>query len=79
MFWTKFNQRFHRLFPDNETFVLEMERSIFNVGLAALGWPGSGGQGPNGTGIRYFANLHKQKQVRISHLSITVYANMATV
>jgi hypothetical protein len=44
-------QRFHRLFPDNETYVWEMERSIINVGLAALGQPGSGGQGPNGTGM----------------------------
>jgi hypothetical protein len=43
-------QRFHRLFPDNETFVWEIERSILNVGLAALGQPGSGGEGPNGTG-----------------------------
>ena len=56
VFWTKLNQRFHRLFPENETFVGEMERSILNIGVAALGWPGSGGQGPNGTGIRYFAN-----------------------
>ena len=56
VFWTFFNQRFHRLFPDNETFVFEMERSIINVGLSALGYPGSGGQGPNGTGIRYFFN-----------------------
>ena len=48
VFWTKLNQRFHRLYPENETFVLEMERSILNVGLAALGFPGSGGQGPAG-------------------------------
>jgi hypothetical protein len=27
-----------------------MERSIFNVGLAAQGAVGAGGQGPNGTG-----------------------------
>ena len=52
VFWTLFNQRFHRLFPENESFAFEMERSVVNVGLAALGYPGSGGQGPNGTGIR---------------------------
>lgn len=69
VFWTKFNQRFHRLFPDNETYVMEMERSIINVGIAALGIVGSGGQGPNGTGIRYFANQHKQKQYPSMHAS----------
>ena len=52
-FWTKLNQRFHRLYPNNETFVMEMERSLINVGIA--------GQGFNGTGVRYFARLHKNK------------------
>lgn len=69
VFWSHFNQRFHRLFPDNETFVAEIERSILNVGVAAFGFPGSGGQGPNGTGIRYFANQHKQKQNPSMHAS----------
>lgn len=64
VFWTFFNQRFHRLFPDNETFVFEMERSIVNVGLSALGYPGSGGQGPNGTGIRYFFNQVRREAAR---------------
>jgi DUF1680 family protein len=69
VFWTKLNQRFHRLYPDNETFVEEMERSILNIGVAALGWPGSGGQGPNGTGIRYFANYDYKKQYPAMHAS----------
>jgi hypothetical protein len=69
VFWSLLNQRFHRLFPTNETFVLEIERSILNVGLAALGDIGSGGQGPNGTGIRYFANQHKHKQIPAMHAS----------
>ena len=69
VFWTKLNQRFHRLHPDNETFVLEMERSIYNVGLAAMGSDRSGGEGPNGTGIRYFANQHKHKQLPSMHAS----------
>lgn len=69
VFWTKFNQRFHRLFPDQEAYVGEMEASILNVGLAALGRAGSNGQGPNGTGIRYFANEHKQKQNPSMHAS----------
>ena len=68
-FWTLFNHRFHRLFPRNATFVDEMERSILNVGVAALGRGGSGGQGPNGTGIRYFANNHKVKQLPSMHAS----------
>ena len=53
-FWLKLNQRFHRLEPDNETYVSEMERSIYNVGLAA--------QVADGTRIRYFARLHGYKQ-----------------
>jgi hypothetical protein len=56
VFWALFNQRFHRLFPEEEVYVAEIERSILNVGLAAQGQAGSGGQGPNGVGIRYFAN-----------------------
>ena len=53
-FWLKLNQRFHRIEPDNETYVSEMERSIYNVGLAA--------QVKDGTRIRYFARLHGYKQ-----------------
>ena len=59
VFWTKLNQRLHRLFPENETFVFEMERSILNVGVA--------NQGPAGVGIRYFAQLHRQKQIPTNH------------
>lgn len=60
-FWIKLNQRFHRLFPDNETYVAEIERSIINVALAA--------QPPlsYGLGIRYFALLHKNKQLPTNH------------
>ena len=45
VFWSFLNQRFHYLDPLNETYVAEIERSIINVGIAALGLPGSGGQG----------------------------------
>ena len=41
VFWAKLNQRLHHLEPDNEAYVAEIERSIINVGLAALGRPGS--------------------------------------
>ncbi len=69
VFWALLNQRFHLLWPDNETFVAEIERSILNVGLAALGDVGSGGEGPGGTGIRYFANQHRVKQYPSMHAS----------
>ena len=54
MFWLKLNQRFHRLWPDNETFVLEIEREVYNEALTH--------QSPNGTGIRYFSNLNGIKE-----------------
>ena len=50
-FWVYLNKRFHRLFPLEEAYVLEMERSIINVGMA--------GQSP--VGVRYFARLHGEK------------------
>lgn len=53
-FWTKLNQRWHRLWPDNETFVAEMERELYSEILAH--------QGLGGVGIRYFSNLHGQKE-----------------
>lgn len=69
VFWAFLNKRLLNLDPDNETFAGEIERSIVNIGLGALGRPGAGGQGPNGTGIRYFANMHKSKQNPSMHAS----------
>ena len=54
MFWLLLNQRFHFLDPDNEAYVAEMERSLYNVGFA--------NQVPDGPRIRYFARLHGYKQ-----------------
>lgn len=54
VFWVKFNQRFHRLFPTEEVYVTEIEKEIYNVGLSNVA--------PNGQGVRYFTNLNKQKQ-----------------
>lgn len=34
VFWTKFNQRFHHLYPEAEKYAAEIEKSIYNVGLA---------------------------------------------
>ncbi len=36
VFWVWFNQRFHRLFPDEEKYTAEIEEAIYNVGLANL-------------------------------------------
>ena len=51
-FWIKFNQRLHRLFPDEEKYVAEIEKSIYNVTLAC--------QQDDGM-IRYHAPMRGQK------------------
>ncbi len=33
VFWVKLNQRLHLLFPENETFVNEIEKSIYSAGI----------------------------------------------
>lgn len=51
-FWLLLNQRFHRLFPEVESYVAEMEASIYNIGIA----------NQNGEqNINYFALLDKEK------------------
>ena len=59
-FWLHLHQRLHRLFPDVEEYVFEMEQSLYNVAIA----------NQNGSvDIRYCAYLDEQKQlpVRINH------------
>jgi uncharacterized protein len=51
-FWMLLNQRFHRLFPEVESYVAEMEASIYNIGIA--------NQNSN-QNIHYFAFLDQQK------------------
>jgi hypothetical protein len=34
VFWTRFNQRFQMLYPEQEKYANEIEKSIYNVGLA---------------------------------------------
>jgi DUF1680 family protein len=34
VFWARFNQRFHLLYPEQEKYVNEIEKSIYNVALA---------------------------------------------
>jgi len=51
-FWMKLNQRFHLLYPEEEEYVNEIEKSIYNVAIANQ-------YGPEG--IRYFAKLVDRK------------------
>jgi DUF1680 family protein len=51
-FWIKLNQRFHLLYPNEEKYVNEIEKSIYNVAIANQ-------YGPEG--IRYFAKLVDRK------------------
>ncbi|MBR3502774.1 MAG: glycoside hydrolase family 127 protein [Clostridia bacterium] len=52
-FWIFLNQRLHRLYPDEERYVAEMEKSIYNVAIANQ-------QGE--AGIRYHAWIDGHKQ-----------------
>lgn len=65
VFWSFLNQRFHYLDPLNETYVAEIERSIINVGIAALGLPGSGGQGK-----QYMPHVYIQYVITNSNLHL---------
>jgi len=59
-FWTFLSQRFHLLDPENEKFVAEIEKSIYNVGLADLvGSPG----------FRYHTLLTHHKENPTAHNS----------
>ncbi len=51
-FWINLNHRLHRLFPDVEDYVNEIERSIYNIGIANQNSDRS---------IRYFAHLEGEK------------------
>lgn len=53
-FWVKLNQRLHRLYPQAEVYMGEIETTLINVALA--------GQGVGGVGVRYFARLHGVKE-----------------
>ncbi len=53
VFWVKFNQRFQNLYPGQEKYVGEIEKEIYNVGIANQ----VGSQG-----LRYHANLVGRKE-----------------
>ena len=52
-FWIFLNQRLHRLFPDNENYVAEIEKSLYNIAIANQ---------DGSEGIRYFAWIDRYKQ-----------------
>ncbi|MGN1216003.1 MAG: beta-L-arabinofuranosidase domain-containing protein, partial [Candidatus Cryptobacteroides sp.] len=52
-FWVKLNQRFHNLYPYEEKYVSEIEKSLYNVII-----PNQVGD----RGIAYFARMHGRKQ-----------------
>jgi DUF1680 family protein len=52
-FWIKLNQRLHCLYPHEEKYVAEIEKSIYNVILAAQ---------TNEGNIRYHANMEGQRE-----------------
>ena len=54
VFWVRYNQRFHLLDPDVEKYVTEIEKSIYNVGLADQ----------VGTRICYHTNLAGRKDMQ---------------
>ncbi len=57
VFWVKLNQRLHLLFPENEAFVNEIEKSIYNAGI---------GNQIKDTGIGYHTVLHGKKDEPVS-------------
>ena len=57
VFWVKLNQRLHLLFPENEAFVGEIEKSIYNAGI---------GNQIGDTGIGYHTVLDVKKEVPVS-------------
>jgi DUF1680 family protein len=53
VFWVKLNQRLHQLYPDQEKYTAEIEKSLYNVALA--------NQTDNGT-IRYHSMMQGKKE-----------------
>lgn len=58
VFWAFFNQRLHLLYPDQEKYVTEIEKSVYNVAIANQ----VGSQG-----LRYFARLVGRKDPDPQH------------
>ena len=60
VFWAKLNQRLHRLYPENETYVAMIEEVVFNEAPAHMEFNSSRLHGLNA--IRYFSNLNGVKE-----------------
>ena len=58
VFWARYNQRFHLLSPSEEKYVAEIEKSIYNNGMANQA---------DGKGIRYLSHLVGHKDAATSH------------
>ncbi|MCW3061651.1 MAG: putative glycosyl hydrolase [Capsulimonas sp.] len=58
VFWARYNQRFHLLAPSEEKYVAEIEKSIYNNGLANQA---------GSKGIRYLSHLTGHKDTVTSH------------
>lgn len=53
VFWIRFNQRLHQLFPDEERYADEIEQALYNAAIGA--------QEPGGQGIHYHLVLEGRK------------------
>jgi DUF1680 family protein len=67
VFWIYLNQRYHWLYPQEERYVGEIEKSLYNVLLANQ---------KAASGIRYHANLDIQKEV--NYTPVTCCAGQGT-
>jgi DUF1680 family protein len=65
VFWIKLNQRFHALYPEDERYTAEIERSLLNIGIANQ----ASAVGVEGAGIRYFALLNGHKEIMTNYSS----------
>jgi DUF1680 family protein len=71
VFWAKLSQRLHLLFPEEEKYVNEIEKSIYNVAIANQ---------RGGKGIRYTARLvgHKDSPSQQPHCNNTCCEGQGT-
>jgi uncharacterized protein len=68
-YWIYLNQRLHRLFPDDDRYIAEIEKSLYNVVLASQ---------TGGYNIRYHAYIDSHKDTRWDHCAVTCCAGQGT-
>jgi hypothetical protein len=54
VFWVKFNQRFHQLYPNEEKYMAEIEKSIYNMALTNWSKEGQIAMGGGMEGYKWF-------------------------